>query len=75
MKDHLKVIAVGLLCMNISQGIVHAQIDDVRLYAFGHSLIDHRPPAIPTPSDETTILHWMYQIAQDAGHTFAAGGQ
>ncbi len=48
---------------------------DVRLYTFGHSLIDHRPPAIPTPSDETTILHWINDIALFAGHTFATGGQ
>lgn len=52
-----------------------SQIDSVRLFSFGHSLIDHRPPRIPTPSDETTILHWMHEIAQAAGKSLAAGGQ
>lgn len=46
-----------------------------RMFVFGHSLIDHRPPAIPTPSDETTVPHWVYLLAQDAGHSFAAGGK
>ncbi|MEM6805056.1 MAG: T9SS C-terminal target domain-containing protein [Bacteroidota bacterium] len=52
-----------------------SQIDSIRLFSFGHSLIDHRPPAIPTPSDETTLLHWMHEIAQSAGNSLAAGGQ
>ncbi|MEL7162501.1 MAG: hypothetical protein AAFN92_17215, partial [Bacteroidota bacterium] len=48
---------------------------DKRLFIFGHSLIDHRPPAIPTPSDETTVPHWLYLLAAEAGHTAAVGGQ
>ncbi|RME93240.1 MAG: T9SS C-terminal target domain-containing protein, partial [Bacteroidetes bacterium] len=53
----------------------YAQCDDTRLFIFGHSLIDHRPPAIPTPSDETTVPHWLYLLSQAAGTSFAAGGQ
>ncbi len=49
--------------------------DSLRLFVFGHSLIDHRPPLNPTPSDETTVPHWMYLFAQDSGDSFAAGGQ
>lgn len=45
------------------------------MYTFGHSLIDHRPPAIPTPGDETTILHWINDIVVSSGNTFATGGQ
>ena len=52
-----------------------SQIQNERLFVFGHSLIDHRPPAIATPSDETTIPHWLHLFAQEAGHTIAAGGQ
>ena len=51
-----------------------AQID-VRQFIFGHSLLDHRPPAIPTPSDETTVPHWMFLLSQEAGHNYAATGQ
>jgi len=51
------------------------QVTEVSTYAFGHSLIDHRPPAIPTPSDETTIFHWMAELAESANSSFFAGGQ
>lgn len=49
--------------------------DTVRHFVFGHSLIDHRPPLIATPSDETTLPHWLYLLAQEAGRPYAAGGQ
>lgn len=52
-----------------------AQIDECRLFVFGHSLIDHRPPAIATPSDETTVPHWLQLLSAEANKTFAAGGQ
>lgn len=45
------------------------------LFIFGHSLIDHRPPLIPTPSNETTVPHWLYLLANEAGNSVAAGGQ
>lgn len=46
-----------------------------RLFILGNSTIDHRPPAIPTPSDETTVPHWVHLLAEEAGHPFSAGGQ
>ena len=52
-----------------------AQNNDIRLYAFAHSLIDHRPPAIATPSDETTVMFWIQDIVSQTSHTFAGGGQ
>lgn len=52
-----------------------AQISSTRTFIFGHSLLDHRPPAIPTPSNETTVPHWVYLLAKDAGYDYAAGGQ
>jgi|GEM_PF-1038001 len=55
--------------------VVTAQPIDQRMFVFGHSLVDHRPPAIPTPSDETTTLHWMHMLAAAAGNTYAGGGK
>lgn len=52
-----------------------SQPDEVSMFIFGHSLIDHRPPGIPTPSDETTVPHWMFDIATQQGNSFSAGGQ
>lgn len=54
---------------------LNANAQDIRMFIFGHSLIDHRPPTIPTPSNETTIPHWLYLLAEEAGKSFAAGGQ
>lgn len=52
-----------------------AQTDDIRLYAFAHSLIDHRPPAIETPNDETTVIYWIQDIVDQTSNSFAGGGQ
>ena len=49
---------------------VNAQNSSVRMYAFGHSLIDHA-----TSSGETNIMYWLSDIAQEAGNTFATTGQ
>lgn len=54
---------------------LEAQTIEIRNFIFGHSLIDHRPPAIPTPSNETTVPHWIYLLAEAAGHKYSAGGQ
>lgn len=49
--------------------------ESINMYIFGHSLIDHRPPMIPTPSDETTVPHWVYLLAEESGYAYTAGGQ
>jgi len=67
--------SIQLLLFVVLTNTLFAQVNDVQMYTFAHSLIDHRPPAIPTPSDETTILHWINDIAQDAGKSFATTGQ
>ena len=47
----------------------------IRQFIFGHSLIHHDPPLIPTPSNETTVPHWIFLLAQEAGHAYGANGQ
>lgn len=54
---------------------INAQNTDHRLFVLGNSTIDHRPPAIPTPNDETTVPYWLYQLSQEAGYDFATGGE
>ena len=63
-----------IVFLNLYLVSVSAQ-QDLRQYIFGHSLIDHRPPAVPTPSDETTVPHWLYLLAAEANHGYAATGQ
>lgn len=48
---------------------------NLRTFIFGHSLIVHDPPAIPTPSNETTVPHWMAALSSAAGYDYAVSGQ
>ena len=51
---------------------LNAQFSDVRMYAMGHSLMDHvASPPVP----DTNIMYWINDIAQHANNTFATGGQ
>ena len=68
------IITYSLILIAFKQSMAQ-QVNDVQLYTFAHSLIDNRPPKIATPSDETTILHWIYDISQSSGRTFATTGQ
>ncbi len=42
---------------------------------FGHSLIHHEFQVNPTPSQETSVPHWMHFLAQDSGNSFKVSGQ
>lgn len=46
-----------------------------RTFIFGHSLIHHEFQVNPTPSQETSVPHWMHFLAAESGHEFAVGGQ
>ncbi|TGV04651.1 T9SS type A sorting domain-containing protein [Flavivirga rizhaonensis] len=43
---------------------------DKTMYVFGHSLIVHA-----TSSDETTVPHWVYLLAEEAGSSVSVSGQ
>ena len=70
MKFTLTLILLLVISLN---GL--AQQDTIRSFIFGHSLLDHRPPAIPTPSDETTVPHWLYLLSKYAGKYYGSSGQ
>ncbi|GAA5220137.1 hypothetical protein GCM10025777_07670 [Membranihabitans marinus] len=61
--------------ISLCASALYGQGVEIRNFIFGHSLIDHRPPKIETPSDETTVPHWIGKLAQQGGHQYAAGGQ
>ncbi|TMM57188.1 T9SS C-terminal target domain-containing protein [Maribacter algarum] len=48
---------------------------DLRTFIFGHSLIVHDPPLIATPSNETTVPHWIAELSVAAGFDYAVSGQ
>ena len=71
MKFFLIPMCFALLLTNSLLG----QNDTMKMFIFGHSLIDHRPPLVPTPSNETTVPHWIHILAEEANQNYAAGGQ
>ncbi len=46
-----------------------------RTFIFGHSLIHHEFQVNPTPSQETSVPHWLHFLAEEANHEFAVSGQ
>jgi hypothetical protein len=50
-------------------------LTDMRMFIFGHSLINHEYTENPPPSDELSVPHWMYLLAQDATYEYAVSGQ
>lgn len=62
-----------LLCLLI---VINSFSQDSKtVYMFGHSLMVHHPPLIPTPSNETSIPHWLHFLSEAEGNTFSASGQ
>ncbi|MFK7925371.1 MAG: T9SS type A sorting domain-containing protein [Bacteroidia bacterium] len=47
----------------------------MRTYIFGHSLINHALPLNPTPSQETSVPHWLHFLAAEAGYQYEVAGQ
>lgn len=66
------LLVIGLLLASLSLSVAQKSTTS---FIFGHSLLDHRPPAIPTPSNETTVPHWIYLLSQEAGHQYKAAGK
>ncbi len=69
----IRCFLIGLMCILYAPLVAQNNVD--KLFILGNSTIDHRPPAIETPSDETTVPHWVYLLAEEANDEFAAGGQ
>jgi len=44
-------------------------------YIFGHSLLVHDPPLYATPSNETTVPHWLAELSSTAQFEFSVAGQ
>lgn len=66
----LALTAVLLLNSAIACFAAPVATDNQRVYIFGNSLIHHL-----TKSDETTVPHWLAQLAAADGTKFAANGQ
>jgi hypothetical protein len=47
----------------------------MRTYTFGHSLIHHEFQINETPSQETSVPHWLHFLTQEAGNQYQIAGQ
>lgn len=64
-----------ILAFLINSQALDAQPDTTTMYIFGHSLLDHRPPINPTPSDETTVPHWLHLLTEHENNHYKVSGQ
>ncbi|MBO6514984.1 MAG: T9SS C-terminal target domain-containing protein [Bacteroidia bacterium] len=49
--------------------------NSIRSFIFGHSLIHHELQVNPTPSQETSVPHWLHFLAEEAEVSYAMSGQ
>ena len=52
----------------------HAQ-DEATMFIFGHSLINHEYQINETPSQETSVPHWLHFLSQAGNKEFKVSGQ
>ena len=64
-------ISIFFLSINISLG----QNDGVRMFIFGHSLIHHEFQLNPTPSQETSVPHWLHFLSDASNKSYQVSGQ
>ena len=75
MKYKLKNKKFLLIWMLCAAGNIFAQDTEVTMFIFGHSLINHEFQINPTPSQETSVPHWMHFLAEDGGNSLKLSGQ
>jgi len=66
--------AYPIILFCLSTVIVNAQ-KEVRNFIFGHSLINHEFQLNITPSQETSVPHWLASLARAADHQYVISGQ
>lgn len=67
-------IVILFMVMEIGSQACYAQ-KEVRSFIFGHSLIHHEFQVNITPSQETSVPHWMHFLAEAGGNDYATSGQ
>ena len=68
-KQGIVSILILLLSLNLT-----AQ-KEITTFIFGHSLINHEFQINPTPSQETSLPHWLHFLSLESNHTFKVSGQ
>lgn len=70
-----KYLALGVVLLASVVTVSAQMADTTKSFIFGNSTIDHRPPLIDTPSDETTMPFWFYFLAQEIDSNYTATGE
>jgi len=52
-----------------------AQTNDIRMFIFGNSLVHHEFQVNPTPSDETSVPHWLHFLSEAGENSLEVAGQ
>ncbi len=73
----MKLIWSSILSLFFLVACLHSTVaqKDIRNFIFGHSLINHAIQVNPTPSQETSIPHWMHFLTAENDNTYAVDGQ
>lgn len=71
----LPILLLSCASQPVSSSPASSQTTSLRSFIFGHSLLNHELQKFPTPSQETSVPHWMYLLASEAGYKFNASGQ
>jgi hypothetical protein len=67
----MKILHIILIFLSFN---LYAQKEN-STFIFGHSLINHEFQVNPTPSQETSIPHWLHFLSSESNHTFKVSGQ
>ena len=65
-----KTLSLNIFLALSLLAVLTVNAQDVRMYAFAHSLIDHA-----SEHEGTNIMYWINDISIEAGNSFATGGQ
>ena len=68
----------NIFCLSLLFALVYVQVNaqqTVKTFIFGHSLINHELQVNITPSQETSVPHWMHFLSVEAGHNYSVSGQ
>jgi len=72
-KNKIILLVIAFALHQSSWG--QSQNSDVTMFIFGHSLINHEFQIYETPSQQTSIPHWIHFLAQEADKQFKISGQ
>ncbi len=75
MKPKSSLLGTLLLFVGISYAFAQSPDDASSMFVFGHSLIHHENQVNPTPSQETSVPHWLHFLVQEAGKQYNISGQ